>query len=153
MAPGIPTNIGTNSLRMPTMYRSIIVKAVVISPQKAARPVFFGFIFLRSASDNTLIRSGRNSTKTAHNMIMLATNNIPILSYNKDVSIITSNFILPFAQLIYYQSFSLYWSFVSHISPYMKPHYYHWLYLLVHLAILSATPPNYPRTNQSHRIH
>ena len=78
MAPGMPTNIGTSALRMPQSHRATNINAVVISPQKATRPVFLGFIFLRSFSDNTLIKSGRNSTNTAHNAIIPATNKITI---------------------------------------------------------------------------
>ena len=78
MAPGMPTNIGTSSLRMPQSHRATNINAVVIRPQKATRPVFLGFIFLRSVSDNTLIKSGRNSTNTAHNAIIPATNKITI---------------------------------------------------------------------------
>ena len=78
MAPGMPTNIGTSSLRMPQSHRTTNINAVVISPQKATRPVFLGFIFLRSFSDSTLIKSGRNSTNTAHNAIIPATIKITI---------------------------------------------------------------------------
>ena len=74
----MPTNIGTSSLRMPQSHRATNINAVVISPQKATRPVFLGFIFLRSSSDNTLIKSGRNSTNTAHSAIMPAISNITI---------------------------------------------------------------------------
>ena len=78
IAPGMPTNIGTSTLRMPQRYKATNINAVVISPQKATRPVFLGFIFLRSFSDSTLIKSGRNSTNTAHNAIIPATNKITI---------------------------------------------------------------------------
>ena len=74
----MPTNIGTSALRMPQSHRATNINAVVISPQKATRPVFLGFIFLRSFSDSTLIKSGRNSTNTAHNAIIPATNKITI---------------------------------------------------------------------------
>lgn len=78
MAPGMPTNIGTSSLRMPTTHSAAIVNAVDISPQKATRPVLLASIRLRSFSDSTLIRSGRNSTSTAHSAIMPAANSVTI---------------------------------------------------------------------------
>ena len=98
MAPGMQTNIGTSSLRMPQSHRATNINAVAISPQKATRPVFLGFIFLRSASDSTLIKSGRNSTNTAHNAIIPATNKIIITTSKfqfEYYSSTTSNVTLP----------------------------------------------------------
>ena len=73
---GMHTNIGVSSLRMPSIWSVVNINAVVISPQKAMRAVFLGFIFLRSLSDSTFIEFGFKSTTTAHIAIIPARNSI-----------------------------------------------------------------------------
>lgn len=65
VAPGMQMNIGINSLRIPAKVSTANTNAVDINPQKATRPVFSGFMRLRSFSDKTLIYCGLKRTKTA----------------------------------------------------------------------------------------